>query len=137
MENNPYKSPDSDLVTKKSFLAPEKIEKKIKTGWIFACVSGFLTLVATSYSLYAGELVNYINAWNFLDVALVFILAYGIYRKNRTAATIMLLYFVASKIDMYLKTNSIANPLLAIIFCFVFLQAMIGTFQYHKLKNDS
>jgi hypothetical protein len=67
----------------------EDAEKAIKNAWIAGIISGVITLLAIFFL--AG-----IDLFNLIDVALIFGLAFGIYKKSRAAAVIMLIYFAIS-----------------------------------------
>ena len=95
-----------------------------------------MTLVIMLISLNTGALSNLFDIWSTIDVVLIFALAFGIYKKSRVAATTMFLYFLASKILIIVETGKPSGLLLAIIFLYFYFQAMVGTYQYHKiLKN--
>ena len=135
MSINPYKTPESDVVLKKDIVIPDAIAKKIKGGWIAAIVSGVITLAMVLLVVYSGSKSagNVVDLWNSLDVVFIFILAYGMYKKSRIAASIMFIYFLASKILIIAETGQPNGVLLSLMFLYYFFQAMVGTFQYHKL----
>jgi len=114
----------------------EKAEKAIKGAWIAGVISGSITLLVAVLALVGVRIFNF-SAWTFIDVALVFGLAYGIYRKNRVCAVIMFVYFVISKIYMMFTVGGLAGLPLAILFSYFFFQGIRGTFAYHKLKGST
>jgi len=111
---------------------PDDVLKKIKIAWIAGCVSGGVTLTGALLAL-AGD--NYLgfSAWDLLDVVLICGLVYGIYRKSRICAVLMLLYFIVSKIVIIRETGSPAGLALALVFIYYYIQGVIGTFRYHNL----
>ena len=113
----------------------QKAEKAIKSAWIAAVVSGAITLLVAVLALIGVRIFNF-TAWVLIDVVLIFGLAYGIYRKNRICAVIMFVYFVVSKIYMFVGSGGITGIPLAIIFCYFFFQGIRGTFAYHKIKGS-
>lgn len=137
METNPYKAPESNVATSSNVVIPDDVAKKIKHGWIAAIVSGVMTLAMILVVIYTNTTGNLVNAWNSLDVILIFLLAFGIYKKSRIAASVMFVYFLASKIMIIAETGKFNGMLLAIIFLYYFFQAMVGTFQYHKLVKGA
>lgn len=134
MDNSIYEPPKSELGTCDTFEIPEKIAKKIKGGWIAATISGVLTcvimLLVVSDKMSMGNLVD---IWTTVDVVLIFVLAFGIYKKSRIAATFMFVYFLISKILLMVETGRSSGLFLSVIFFYYYFQGMVGTFQYHKL----
>lgn len=133
METNPYKSPKSDVSQNETIDVPEQITKNIRNGWIAGIISGVMTLVMVLIAINTGRLNNIFNIWVLVDVVFIFALTYGIYKKSRFAATTMFLYFLASKILITVETGNIAALTMGVIFLYLYLQAMLGTYQYHKL----
>jgi Ca2+/Na+ antiporter len=108
--------------------------RKIKTAWVAAIVTGVVTLAATVVSVADTQLGD-VSGWNFIDVVLIFGLAFGIYKKSRLCALIMLLYFILGKIAMWTVSPSLIGLPVTILFLYCFVQGVIGTFQYHSLVN--
>jgi serine/threonine-protein kinase len=134
MENgNPYKAPDSVVLDQlPEPEIPEAVLKKIKTAYQAAAVSGVFTLIVTLVAIYGTAMPGF-SAWSMFDVVLVFGLAYGIYRKSRACAVIMLLYFIASKLFQMSQTGHAAGLPLALVFVYFFWQGIAGTYAYHRL----
>ena len=140
MSGDPYRAPDSDLEIPNEIEIPVAVLKKIRNGWIAALVSGVFTLGFTILAMLSadiGDLGGFFNAWTILDVVLTFGLAYGIYKRSRTASTIMFVYYVGSKIILYLEIGAVGNIIIAVVFTYLFFQAMVGTYQYHKCLKIS
>ena len=106
--------------------------KKISEGWIAAMVCGSLTLIAGLLAGMIPALAELISPWAIVDAALIFILGFGIRRKSRAAATIMFLYYLLAKIDMWVSSGKPSCLLVAVIFIWYFFRAMTATFDYHK-----
>ena len=79
----------------------ELCEAAIKNGWIAALISLGITLIFGAVGFFAesdDEVLNYfLDPWLMVDVVLMAIMAFFIYKKSRTAATLMFVYFVLSK----------------------------------------
>ncbi|XLZ70596.1 hypothetical protein ABT364_01135 [Massilia sp. SR12] len=132
---NPYLPPAADVAIEHA--APEvpaEIQKKIKQAWIAGTISGSMTLLFTLLAVSGTQAVGF-NAWNFIDVVLIFGLAFGIYKKSRACAVLMLVYFIISKIIIAIETGSVSGTVLAVIFIYYYAQGIAGTFAYHKLAN--
>jgi len=113
----------------------EQAEKAIKTAWSAGIISGVLTLIVTIVAM-AGHSFMGFSALNLLDVAVIAGLTFGIYRKSRTCAVIMLVYFIGSKILLWSETKSAAGLPMALFFSWFFFQGMRGTFAWHSLNPD-
>lgn len=135
METNPYVAPQSNVRVPQQTI-PEAVQKKIRNGWIAAIVSGLMTLAAVVLGLTMGS-GGMFNAWNSLDVVLIFFLAFWIHKRSRVAATAMFVYFLISKIMVIAETGQASGGLVALIFLYFYFQAMVGTFQYHKLSRST
>jgi serine/threonine-protein kinase len=112
---------------------PKPIADKIKNAWIAGAISGTITLVVTLFAISGSSILGF-SAWELLDVALIFGLTFGIYKKSRTCAVLMLIYFLYAKITL-IAQNGVASSgiVLALVFIYYFGQGVVGTFQYHKL----
>ena len=112
-------------------------EKAIKNGWIAALVSAMLTGLLASLPLINESDVLGFNPWNFLDVVLMICLAFGVYKKSKTAATILFAYFVISKIDIIVFREGYSTIPVSLIFLYFYFQAMRGTYSYENLMSES
>lgn len=131
---NPYQAP-TVAVEKVSFAVPEEIAKKIKNAWCAALFSASVTLIFVILAI-SGNSVLGISAWESLDVVLILGLAYGIYKKSRTCAVAMLVYFIGAKIILFSQTGSASGLALAVVFVYFYFNGILGTFAYHRLKKE-
>ena len=116
------------------FAIPDDINKKIRNAWIAGCISGGMTLLLALLAI-SGKSILFFSAWELIDVALVFGLVFGIYRKSRTCAVLMLLYFISAKIFIISQTGKPSGIPLALVFIYFYWQGVSGTFAYHRLKG--
>jgi len=108
------------------------IKKAVGAG-IF---SGIVTLILALLQAAGVEfLKGGAQLTSFIDVALVFGLTFGIYRKSRVCAIIMLIYFVASKLLIISQTGNVAGLPLALFLIYCFAQGVQGAFAYHKVRT--
>ncbi len=136
MQTNPYTAPSTDLVLEQpDEVIPPEVLKKIKSAWVVGIISGCINLVVTLLAMYGVAVLGF-NVWNLLDAALIFSLAFGIYKKSRSCAVLMLVYFVGSKIIIFADTGEFSGPFLSIVFIYFYIQGVIGTFTYHKLQKQ-
>ena len=110
---------------------PVEVLKKIKTAWIAGLISTAFTLIVTLLAVFGVRLLGF-DAWEFVDVALLVGLTYGIYRKSRACAVLMVIYFVASKILLFIQTGKPSGIVLGLVFAYFYVQGVVGTFAYHK-----
>ncbi|GAB3511105.1 hypothetical protein MNQ95_06880 [Pseudoxanthomonas daejeonensis] len=129
---NPYSAPAAHIGGSNADV-PDEVLKKIRHAWVAAIFSGGITLAATLVAMSGTDVLGF-SAWELIDVALIFGLAFGIYRKSRTCAVVMFCYFIASKILLAMQVGVTGVPM-AIIFGYFFWQGVSGTFAYHKIAN--
>ncbi|WP_386067081.1 hypothetical protein ACFJIW_21680 [Tahibacter sp. UC22_41] len=132
---NPYKAPVSTLEAP-AVEVPADVLKRIKNAWVAGCISGGLTLVVVLVAMSGADLPG-IDAWMLPDVALIFGLTFGIYRKSRTCAVIMLVYYLASKILIMVETGKPGGLFMSALFAYFFWQGVSGTFAYHRFLREA
>ncbi|QIQ22300.1 hypothetical protein [Zophobihabitans entericus] len=119
--NKPQSGSFFQLNTKKT------CQQAITVGWIAAVISCLLTLaVAMALSPYF-----------YVDVVLLAVLAFFVYKKSRVASTILVVYFVASKLLQISWGISPGQLIFALLFIFCYVQAMRATYIWHKNYADS
>ncbi|MBL8277757.1 MAG: hypothetical protein JNL93_13735 [Pelomonas sp.] len=129
---NPYAAPTAAVADPVPSIPPD-IAKKIKSAWVAGCISGAVTLAVTLLAM-AGTQTMGFSAWSLLDVALIFGLSFGIYKKSRTCAVVMLVYFVTSKIILMMEARAASGLLVALVFGYFYVQGILGIFAFHKFK---
>ena len=135
MENNVYAPPKAEIrEAEPATEMPAEVLKKIRGAVIVGCISTVVTLAAVLISLTGVNFFGF-SAWQFLDVALLAGLTFGIYKKSRTCAVIMLVYFIISKLLLIRMTGVGGGTVLSLVFLYYYAQGIAGTFQYHRLKS--
>ena len=119
----------------------ERCEAAIRNGWIAALISLGLTLVFGIIGFFAqsdNEVLNYfLDPFILVDVVLMAIMAFFIYKKSRTAATAMFIYFLGSKLIQWYDLGNVQGLPMALVFLYFYFNAMQGTFIWHsKYKNQ-
>jgi hypothetical protein len=116
-------------------------EKDIHNGWTAGLISGsstFLVVMAVLIFKPTGSFAQYYgDPWIFIDVALIFGLAYGIKRRSRVSAVLMLVYFAGSKADQIFHLKNFSGLALALVFILYYARAVRGTFVWHRLNPKS
>ncbi len=115
-------------------------EKAIKYGWIAATVSAVFTLILAVLGFFIhsdNQILQYaLDPWLLVDVVLIAVLAFFVFKKSRTAATILLIYFILSKIMEWMDTHSFSGGGIALIFILIYFNAMRATYIWHsRYKN--
>ena len=108
----------------------KKVNMFIREAWI----AGILSALATLYVSVAG--VNGANLWCLIDVVFISGMTFGIYKKSRVCAIIMVIYFFINRllrVDLLLKSPSML--IMTILFGWAFISGIIGTFVYHKMAK--
>ena len=132
MSLDPYSPPTVTIgVEAPAIQVPQEILIKIKRAWIAGIISGSMTLLVTLLAIVGIQILG-VDAWYFTDVALIFGLTFGIYRKSRVCAIVMFVYFLASKIISMVQTGSPSGWLMGVLFAYFYFQGVLGTFAYHR-----
>ena len=109
-------------------------QRHITRGWITGAVMTgvtFLASVTASAAFLAPDGLRY------ADAALAFLLTFGIWRRSRIAAVAMLILFVA--VTVFKVASVGARPLFllfAAAFSYFYVQAVRGTWAYHRLAAN-
>ena len=117
----------------------EQAIQATKVGSIAACVSAATTLVAAFIAIGSnsqGDLALWNDPLVFLDVILMSICAFGIYKKSRTAAVFMFAYFLLSKIIIWIEVVSPLQIGLGLVFLYFYGKAVQGTFTFHNIEKQ-
>ncbi len=104
----------------------------ITCGWIAAVIAGFFTTLCVMTGCFG------LNKYNIVDMALLFGLAYGVYRRSRTCAVLLLAYDVASQAMLFRLGHQPSAVALvsAGVFFTAYALGVIGTFVAHAHDAD-
>ena len=137
MEPSDKKITIKDQITMNS---KESCEAAIKYGWITAIISLSITFIFSILGFFIQseniKLNQLLNPVLLINAVLISITAFFIYKKSRTASTLMFLYFIASKIIQFTEIQSATGLPLSIIFSLIFFNAMRGTFIWHSVYKN-
>lgn len=114
---------------------PEDVSNKIHNGYMAGYIAAGLNVVVGVLHVIGSSaptirLVDYVAS-----AAIIAALAFGVQRKSRVAAVLLLLYFIAASIQYMVVTGQVGGVLIPIIFMLLFYQAIHGTFEWHRLRN--
>ena len=123
-------------------MTKEEAIKATKDGGVAACISAGLTTIILIIAIMAkgeGKLGFYSDPWIFLDVAIILVCAFGMFKKSRTAAVIAFAHYAACKFFMATDAQSgtgIGGSVIgAIIFLYYYGRAIKGAFVYHRIEK--
>ncbi len=103
-------------------------------GWGAATIAGVLTAVGAIFKL--GGL----NSFNLIDMGIYFGLAFGVYRKSRICAGLLLFYYLINQYKRVAVQHfpiSISRIILTALFVSAYLLATVGTLEWHKQEWQS
>jgi ABC-type dipeptide/oligopeptide/nickel transport system permease subunit len=117
-------------------------EQAIRNGGVAALVVAGLTTIGAIAGFFVEtsdeRLRSALDPWALLDVALIVVLAVFIFRKSRVASTLMLVYYVVSKILQVMDGGGSAGLFVAVFFVLWFVTAMRGTYLWHsKYRHEA
>jgi hypothetical protein len=113
----------------------KEAEAQIKFAGQAGIVYGTLSLIGVLLSLAGYDFTGWINASGLIDVCLIFGLSFGIYKKSRVAAVIMLVYFSLSQAWIVIVLKRFP-AIISWLFLILFLRGVPGTFTYRKLSKS-
>jgi len=70
-----------------------------------------------------------------IDVAVILALTFGVARKSRTCAVLLLLYVAVSIVGSLVLLN-LRGVVLRSVFAYFYVQGVRGTFAYHRLVTE-
>ena len=112
--------------------------ERIKAAYIAAFISAGITLVFAVLSAGGVDIVNGINFYAIIDVVLLIFLAVLIMTiKSRSASIILFIYFLASKVFLFMENpeSMVSSWYISLIFLIAYFCGVLGTFSYHKIKK--
>jgi|GEM_PF-516216 len=112
-------------------------ESKIKMAWSAAFLTaGGMTLLGV-LSILGVKLPLALDWTLIIDALVIAGLGFGVYRKSRVCAVLLLVLFVSSKLLTFhdLGARSIAGIPVALAFAWFYWQGIAGTFAYHRERE--
>lgn len=106
--------------------------KDIKNAWVAGCISGVLALAVTLWAMSGVKILSF-NAFSLIDVAIVLGLTFGIYKRSRVCAVLMLINFLFAKFMIFQETGRTSDIPLILVFIYYYYKGVLGTIRYHKL----
>lgn len=114
----------------------QRAESAVKLAWMAAVFTAIINVILTIVYL-NGFSLEFLAAWTWIDILLTLVLAFGIYKKSRISAGILLLYYPITKIIFWLDERVIIGLPVAIIFTYIFFQGFRGTLIVHEAEANT
>lgn len=117
----------------------ESAKNKIQAAYVAAFISAGFTLLFILIAMFGYPLVNGINLLTLVDVALLILLGVLIAKlKSRVAAVILFVYFLLSKVFLYMENPGVgtSSMYMTIVFLIAYFNGILGTFAYQKIKEE-
>ena len=96
-----------------------------------ASISAGLTLIFGGCAAIGIIEVPGLDAWNLVDAAILAALGYGIWKRSRVCALLLLVYSIANEI--YLALDGTAHfSLLRVVFIYFYFRGAIELFRDHR-----
>jgi hypothetical protein len=115
-------------------------ERAIKNGGIAAMISAGITGVFAVIGLFTSSsnkrLAYMLDPWLLVDAGFIVVLGIFIFKKSRIASTLMVLYFITSKIIVW-HDIGVANLAVAAIFFLAYFTAMRATFIWRSTYKNA
>ncbi len=110
-----------------------RAQKMIRAAFWAAIVSGVLTAIISLIAA-GGTPIAGFSAWNLFDAIFIFGMAYGISKRSRTCAVLMLAYWIANLVIGFIENPGFSGSIpMSLLFAVFYTEGVIGTFTYHKL----
>lgn len=133
---SPPKAVVKDVAAEAAVEIPDKVLKKIRAAWIACLVSAAMTLVMIAVVMSTGRSsIGLQGPIDLIDVVFILGMAFGISRKSRVCAVLMLAYFAFSKYLIIRASGQVSGVWLGLVFLYFYAQGVVGTFEYHKLRK--
>lgn len=148
MTDNLYRAPESDLGKAAEPAAPDldsfeadSALEKIRVGSNLAFFAAGLNFLVVTVFVFlvsdGGQFLGGIDAWSYIDAALVLICAIGLRKRSRAAGVVLLVYWIFAKIFLVIQTGKPAGIVLGVIFTYYFARAAQATFIYRRLEREA
>ena len=139
MDDSRYTPPKSSVAdvrndTDAEAQVPDAVLKKIRNAWVACIVSGVLTVILAMIAMNGNSMGGH-SGYDVIDALFVFGLAFGISRKSRVCAVLMLAYFVLSKYLLFRASGQVNGLAFGVVFLYFYAMGVQGTFEYHKLRK--
>jgi membrane-bound ClpP family serine protease len=135
MADNPYAAPQARVADRSQLRVPGDITSNIRNAVVAGLVVAGLQLLLVVLGM-AGVADFGLGAWGLVDVAIVVALVYGVHRRSRTCAILLLALFVVGRILFMVEQGKPTGIIVAFAIAYYLARGVQGTFQYHAFMRD-
>jgi len=120
----------------------EAAKQAAQQGTVAAAFVAIVTIVFTCMAIAMGgnlgEGMPQIDAWAFWDAGIFVAIAIGIHKLSRVAAVAGLLLYIVEQIIMRVSNPnlSMSGFFIVIVIILAFVNAVRGTFAYHRFRRE-
>lgn len=135
MSDNLYAAPQARIADRAQVRVPGDITSKIRNAVVAGMIVAALQLVLVAIGM-TGRTEVGLDAWSLIDVVLVAGLTFGVHRRSRVCAVILLALFVVGRLMYMVETGKPNGILVAFVVAYYLARGVQGTFQYHAFMKD-
>ena len=109
-------------------------ERMVACGWIAASAAGVF-MIALAFMVGAGQVM-----WVYLaGAAILFALAYGIYRRSRACAVLVLLNHFLGVVGLFARVRDVppTDIMVTLALAALYVLGVIGTFVHHAHRRPA
>ncbi len=107
-------------------------------GGLLLVGMGMIGVIAPMLRGAGSKFYGHTSIANLLDVAIGFLLAKGVLNKSRVCAVFLFLYYLVDQAYIFsMGRAGLSNVVWGVIFLWLLISGIIGTFRYHKLVPDA
>ncbi len=115
-----------------SSFAQELSKKHISRASMAACISAGITLIFGLFALAGERVIPGFDAWILLDAAILAGLAFGVAKRSRVCAIILVIYGISNAV--YAALDGRSFPLLSFVFIYFYVRGAIEIFRDHRRR---
>lgn len=118
--------------------ARERALRDIRIAWVAALVSAALTGAMVLLAAYLDVPVIGFSLFSAINVVVLLAGAYGVWQRSRTAAVLLLVFFVVSQVSVRLQYPEVgySGIVVTAIFATLYLRGAVATFKLHRLESE-
>ena len=105
--------------------------KHVTRAWMAASISGGLALIYGLLSLVGVISAPGFDAWILIDASILGGLAYGVWRRSRVCAVLLVVYGIVNEVALALDENA-RFSFLRLVFLYFYVRGAIQIFRDHR-----
>lgn len=116
----------------------ERALRDIRNAWVAALVSAVMMAAMVVLIDYLDVPLFGFSVWSAINVVVLLAGAYGVAQRSRTAAVLLLIFFLASQVSMRLQYPEVGygSIFIAVIFGTLYWRGAVATFKYPRLMAE-